>query len=206
MSIFSSISNQPPAVSNMDKEGAWETQKSHMFFPRDAEPALYEILPNPEYVNRLLNIGFWAFKIRELSENHGQAYALNNVLSDSFLAFASGSKPIQIGLTGWVKNGTTKDHQLDMLYMFMNCFRGSVAENKLRIPVILQVRETIMRVFLDALMVSKNSQRQDITDISLTGVASNYHVAQINISKDTTRTESIPRAEVTYTSGRESYA
>lgn len=206
MSIFKSISNQPPVQNNMDREGTWETQTSHLFFPRDAEQTLLEILPNSDYASRLVTTGFWAFKIRELSENHGQAYAINNVLSDSFLAFASGSKPIQVGLTGWVKNGKVEDHQLDMLYMFMNCFRGSVAQNKLRIPVILQVRDTIMRVYLDALMVSKNSQRQDVTDISITGVASNYHVAQINISDQTLRTEDIPSAELTYAPSIEGYA
>jgi len=180
MNIFTNGTNQPGAQLPIAKE--YEESKAYIYLLRDSKEVLTEILGSKELAETLVTKGFWAVKISSFNETHTQASSIVDVKADTYVAFSTGTLPISVSISGWVAKATSADHRLDLLYVYMECLRGTASTTKIKVPIYLKVRDTIMCIFAHSLNIQNSSEKQDMDLITLEGVASQYDISSGYIS------------------------
>lgn len=180
MFLHGNSHTQPSPHTSVEKENA--QGKAYISILNASEDTLLELLGNRERVRTLIDKGFWGLYITDIAESHNQSHHIHNVMADTYVAFASGTKPITLSISGLVSKTQKDDHRLDLLYMFMNCLRGTTSENRFHMPIGLTIRDTTMGIHLDTLSINDSSEKQDISLVTLSGVASAYNILPTSLN------------------------
>lgn len=116
---------------------------------------------------------FWQLLIEEYTESHADAVAVLNTFSNASVIQAMGALPIQITVRGAVYTTVLEDHRVDFLKMYNEVYRGTL-NWEYDVIVNFFVKDTYMRLFFTAIIVSNKSTMEDMTDISFTGIGFKY--------------------------------
>lgn len=116
---------------------------------------------------------FWQVIIQDYREAHADAVNVINTYSNASVIQAMGALPIQVSVSGYLYTTTTEDHRLDFLTVYNEVFRGTL-NWEYDIIVNFFVKDTYMRLFFTRIEVNNNSQLEDMTGISFSGIGFKY--------------------------------
>jgi hypothetical protein len=125
-----------------------------------------------QYVNTR---GVWTMIVGSYTEQHAEAADVQDVLSDTFVASTFGAMPVMINIGGWLWTTPKDDHRLNFLSVYHKGLRGSVLSRS-GLSLRFHLKNTIMQLRLTDLTMSTNSEGQDITPFSLSGIGYKYRV------------------------------
>lgn len=122
---------------------------------------------------------FWEMIITDVNEQFSEGESRINVLSDTFMSFATGAHPIQVSISGWLYVSEEQDHRVDFLNLYEHYFRGSAVSRSRKEgedgwELQFMLKHTYFKLNLMNCQVQDTVTVPDFTKISLTGTAYDY--------------------------------
>lgn len=140
--------------------------------------------------NDIATNGFWKIIVQSVSETHMDSFSLANTLSDTISIFSTGATPVGIMLTGMVLTTPDKDDRLNFLKLYADKIRGTQMTFAKEI-LCLGYKDTLMRLYIQNISLSSNSQNETFTQISIAVVASHYTTVTYSQTLDSLESDTL---------------
>jgi len=112
--------------------------------------------------------------VTALSESLEEGVSQMEVLSDSFVAFATGAMPIGVVIRGFLARMPEQDGRLDFLDAYERYLRGTrVGRGGVDMEVLLKGR-AMFKFSLQSVTISESTQYENFTEVSMSGIAYEY--------------------------------
>lgn len=172
MSIFSSTDNQP-----------------HLQFANDERnrACCFQVMKESDvfdYAGARIEIpdDFYDFILISFQEQHAEAVTVKNVLSDTFVAFATGARPVQISLQGMLPMLSANDARLDFHELYTSYFRGTrLKQQKLLLRFF--VKKTLLNLYIQSMNMAVSADLEDMVSFNVSGLGAAYQV-QVGSSRE----------------------
>lgn len=116
---------------------------------------------------------FWQMIVTHINEEHEEAYALHNTISDNVVVFATGAKPIAVTIRGYVLIGGSDDHNYLLLRNYVDHFRARHLSAR-GLHLTFRSQDTRFKLVIESISLSHTIEFETYVAISISGLAYDY--------------------------------
>jgi len=117
---------------------------------------------------------FFDMILESLTEIFSEGESRSDTLSDAFVSFATGAMPIQVIISGYLLRNPSYDNRLDFLHAYDTLLRGSALEKAGSHLEFILKSGLVFKLSLQAMSFMEDVAYEDLTGITLQGVAYDY--------------------------------
>ena len=148
-------------------------QTAFLLVAEDSKEQLEEMGFSGSQASGIVENGYANMLVHTVTEQHTEGFSLQNTLSDTIYAFATGAVPVSISVTGHIKKTPKNDDFVNFLKLYSDKIRGRILD-KTRSVLYFGYKDTIMRIYILNFTVGEDSEHHGYVDINFSAAASHY--------------------------------
>lgn len=117
---------------------------------------------------------FWQIIVTDIHESHEECYSLHNTIADNVAVFATGAKPIEISIRGYVLISDSDDHNYALLKNYVDHFRARHLSAKANASLTFRSQDTSFKLIIESINLGHTIELETYVTVTFAGLAYDY--------------------------------